>query len=225
MEQRPGVQRHRGLIEAERQRRHHCVDPQIAMAEHHALGAPSGATGVEQASEIVVATAGVGARLLVRERSLVIVELRQPSSARRCSDHGSDATAGIGELQRTVEKAAIAHQHYRLGVGHLLDHFGQREPRIDRHHDAAGPQHREIAFDVFMAVSRKDRDALAARDTEAAEHARQPRHSVQHFTVAEAPLGGHERDVVGAERRRLAQARRQLHVALPPCSCCCLNAF
>ena len=216
MEQRPGVQRHRGLIEAEGQRRHHCVDPQIAVAKHHALRAACRAASVEQASEIVVATAGVGARLLVRERSLVIVELRQPSSARRGSDHGGDAAAGIGELQRTVEKAAIAHQHRRLGIRHLLDHLGEREPGIDRHHDATSPQHGEIALDVRIAVGRQDRNPLAGFNAEASEHACEPRHPVKHLAMAEAALGGHERDVVGAERGRLAQARRQLHVVLPP---------
>jgi hypothetical protein len=139
MKQRPGVKRDRRLVEPQSHGCHNGIDPEIAMAEHHALGPARGSSGVEETGQIIAASQRILTGLGLRHQGFVVVYARQAIRMRRRRDDRANAGAGIGDLHGGVQECAVAHEDGRLGILDLLDHLGNRKSGIDRHDNAARP--------------------------------------------------------------------------------------
>lgn len=126
--------------------------------EHHALGLPGGAGGIEDRQQILAALQmRAEQRLMRRQQGLPLVLGRHGRI--RHGDAGDMRRDTGGQLVRLIQ---LANQDYL--AARLLQHIGdlfRRLQRMQRHADQSGELDRQVADKPFGAVLRQQRNALA----------------------------------------------------------------
>ena len=122
---------------------------EVAVGQHHALGAPGGAGGVEQPRQVLGLTRTWAAEGLGQRPAGAQGQL----PARRRQHLGLEHLAVVGEDQP------------RLGVVGDPRGFGRVQPAVDRHRHRARPPDGIQQFQVVAAVFHEQGDTLARRNT------------------------------------------------------------
>ena len=87
---------------------------------------------------------------------------------------------------RYRNEIVVDDQNPGAGILQNVLQFRQREPRVERHHRAAGPGDRIIDLEIAMAVQCKDGDAAAFGKACLAQQAGGARNAHQRFAPREA---------------------------------------
>ncbi len=142
MEERAAMQMHRALIQADMGDEIDGVRHDVAMAEQHALGRAGGAAGIKQAGAVIIAASEIRHRGSSRQRVLIA----QHAIRRRAGAHQNDMlhAGGCTQCRDMRKKIGIDHQYAGLGIRQLRHRLGHGKPVVERHHDPAGPDRREI---------------------------------------------------------------------------------
>ena len=185
------------------------VGPQVAVAEHRALGGAGGAAGVLQERDVLPARA----RVVGRERAGGPDEPVPPERRRGGGRHGGAGGAGArqrqaqrealepGQRRREVDRDDGLHRRARLRgehrarglvprdddpgavVGELVLELGLGVQRVVLDDDRAQAQHGVESDDVLRAVRQDERDPVPGPDAEAGQRRRRPRDLVGEVRV------------------------------------------
>ena len=122
---------------------------QVAVAEHHALGAAGRAGGVEDGGEILADGA--------RSRKVALGRARQHAGI-------DDGQPGKVHQRRgmAVAKRGIGEQDHRSGIIQDVAHLRRPQQRIDRHADTTGAADRKDRRTFLDRFREQDRDPIAA---------------------------------------------------------------
>ena len=189
------------------------IDHQIAVAEHHALGASGGAAGIEDAGEIAALAHRIRHRRAALDQLFVIVHagwrlaiigINQLEARDRIGERGGDGGKGLVDEQDAG--AAVAHGVFVL----------QRAPAdVERHDHGAGPAGREIELEIAVGIERQDRDAVAGLRAEGADAGGKPRHAVADLAPVLPPIAIDDGKAVRIDLQRAPQAVRDVHRDTP----------
>ena len=140
-----------------------CVGHQVAVAQHHALGAAGGTAGIEDAGEVVRPPHRVRhrrrrfqqrlvARRTCRRRAIIGMDQPQRSHALR-------------ELASELGERVIHHQRHRAAVAQRILDLRRAPADVHRHDHGAGPGDGKIQFQIAILVQHQHADAIAGADT------------------------------------------------------------
>ncbi|MEY9615340.1 hypothetical protein ABIF21_008214 [Bradyrhizobium elkanii] len=199
------------------------IGHQIAMAQHHALGAAGGAAGVEDAGEIVTAAHGIGHRCAARDQRLVILH-----AGRRLALVGIDQLqAGDGACQRRADrrKRLVDEQDRCAAVAQRVLVLQRRPADVERHDHGAGPADGEVELEIAVGVERQDRDAVAVQRAEGADRGGKAGDAVADLAPVAPPLTADDCEPVWIDLQRAPQSVRDVHSSPPlmrfPCEAVC----
>ena len=183
---------------------------EVAVAEHHALGAPGGARGVEQPRKVVGT-----ARLRPWRGGATRLEPRDGFTTT-----GQLDAAGV-QLPGAEQRAVVGEDQPRLGVFGDPSRLAAVQLAVDRHRHCAGPPDRVEEFEVLAAVLHEQGDALARDDAVFLAQNDRQRRGVGGETgvVADQPLALEQRRALRPASGRIVEPVGDVHPqALRACS-------
>jgi hypothetical protein len=149
------------------------VGEDVAVREHHPLGPPARARGVDEAGDVV----GFGRDAGQRRLALAIPERQGVRPVQHCDrqtlgavervdEHGEAHVRRLlqGRQQLLGQPTARADDRARAGMGQEVGVVLGRVGRVRRHGDAARRHDRHVGDQPLGSVLRHDDDALARRD-------------------------------------------------------------
>ena len=198
----------RGVLEVAR----HALGPRhhVAVREHHALGPPGAAGGVEDRQQVGVDHAVLGAAGVRDERRPGDDFLAGDVACLMLADHDHlPQVRARGEgLGDCVQALGAGHDHADVAVAQDVADLLGLEQRVDRHEHGAGVRGAEGHCDRLEPLVEVERDALAALDAHPDEPGGDAVDEVGQFAVTErcvevgqrrgvrGSTGGHERQFV-----------------------------
>ena len=146
------------------------------MAEHDALRATGGATGVEDAGEVGAGAHRIRNRFAPQQQRLVAFH-----SGRQVAVVGIDqfqTWQGFRQGNTDRCKRLVDDQNAGAAIAHGVLVFNRAPADVKRHDHRAGPCRGQIEFEIAVGVLRQDSDAVAWIGTEEAQSGGQPRHAL-----------------------------------------------
>ena len=142
---------------------HHLVGPEVerggplqrvgdqpTVGQHHPLGVPGGATGVDQHRHIVDARARIVDRAAAHRQRIQANE----AGRRFVADHHEvlHVRQRRPDLRHPTDVGRIDDENARARVEQQVADLGRREPRVERHHDRTSRRDGEQQLEVTDAV-------------------------------------------------------------------------
>ena len=147
------------------------------MAQHHALGPPRGAAGVEHAEQLVTASARVLDGLAAADQRLV-VQCGGRRPARTAENHRAQPRAVLPQRRQHIGEMFVDKQHASIRVAQSLGDLALRPSRIDRVDDPIRPRSREQVLVVFIRVHRQNSDPIVPVHTGTPQGPGKPCHTI-----------------------------------------------
>ncbi|MNK85765.1 hypothetical protein D3C87_1056550 [compost metagenome] len=182
----------------------------VGVAQHHALGKARGAAGVEDAGQVVVATARVGhGRGGLQQR--LVAEHAGRRRAVAAVDHLAQAARLPAHLLDHRAEGVVHQQQRGARVVQRVQDFGRRPADVAGVEHAAAPGHGHLVFEVARRVERQHGDAVALLHAEPLQGARQARDALGIGAKAQGAAGGAHGDPVGVLLHAAVQRLGQVH--------------
>ena len=218
MEHRRGVKIDRRRREQSLAERIQRIRHQVAVAEHHALGAPGGAAGVEDSRKLLPLAHRVRHRRTACDQRLVILHAGGRvgvvgKDRRQVADRPGKRGADRGE-------GAVDDQKPGAAIAQRVLVFKRAPADVERHDHGAGPCRRQIKFEIAVGIQHQHRDAVPAFDAERPERRRQPRHAIADLLPGPAAIAEDGRWSMPVDLQRAPQTVSHVHVVLPEIADC-----
>ncbi|MNE34859.1 hypothetical protein D3C80_1285960 [compost metagenome] len=187
------MQKYRPDAIGARAHRRHRGAGDVVVAEHHALGKTRGATGVEDAQQVIAATTGVLQRCALGDQRLV------GQHAGRCRtvagiDQRAQGCRPCGDLRAQRFEGVIDDQHCGFRIVEGIENLVGAPAVVHRIQHGVCPGHRQVILDITRGVLRQHRHALAALHAMVLQGSRQPGHALGKLDEGQAPFTVTHRD-------------------------------
>ena len=209
MPERPDMELDRWRIEPRDDQGVQRVHDEIGVAQHHALGPPRCAAGIEDRRQIPAPAQGILGRLDAGDERFIGQRLRRGTL--RGGDARPQARDLLEKPWRPLRQSRIEDEGHRLCITELAQDLRLAQSRIERHEDPAAPAGAVIDLDAAVAVLGQRRHPVAGRHSEPAESARKPRHAIRQLAPAKMANAAGHRDRASPEAAGTLQALGEMH--------------